>query len=61
MPKIINLDHFGRGIIKDNKKITFIENTLVGEDVDYEIIEEHKKYNIGKVLNFNSLSKSRVE
>ena len=60
MPKIINLDHFGRGIIKDNKKITFIENTLVGEDVDYEIIEEHKKYNIGKVLNFNSLSKSRV-
>ena len=60
MPKIINLDHFGRGIIKDNKKITFIENTLVGEDVDYEIIEEHKKYNVGKVLNFNSLSKSRV-
>ena len=50
MPKIINLDHFGRGIIKDNKKITFIENTLVGEDVDYEIIEEHKKYNIGKYI-----------
>lgn len=58
--KIERLDHQGRGICKVNNKITFVPNTLIDEIVNVEIIEEKKKYNIGKVINYIKKSDLRV-
>lgn len=60
MAKVINLDHFGRGIVKHNNKITFIANALINEDIEYEIIKENKKYNLGRVVKINQESPKRV-
>jgi len=58
--KIERLDHQGRGICKINNKITFVPNALIDEIVNVEIIEEKKKYNIGKVVNYIKKSDLRV-
>lgn len=60
MTKVIKLDHYGRGIVKQDK-ITFIANTLVDEDIEYEIIKETKKYNVGKVKKINQENSKRIK
>lgn len=55
-----NQDNFGRGICKINNKVTFVPYILPNELVDIEIIEEHKKYNLGKCTNIVNKSSSRV-
>lgn len=57
---IENLDHFGRGISHIDGKVVFIENALPCEEVDIEIIEDNKKYSIGKVVNYIKKSDKRV-
>ena len=42
---IEKLDNKGRGICFIDNKITFVENSLPGEDVEVEIIKNAKKYN----------------
>lgn len=56
---IESLDHFGRGISHIDGKVVFIENALPCEEVEIEIIEDNKKYSIGKVLNFIKKSDKR--
>lgn len=58
--KIEKLDHFGRGIAYFNDKIYFIENALKDEIVKIEIVEEHKKYGIAKVIEYIKLSNDRI-
>lgn len=59
--KIDRLDHQGRGIAKVNNITTFIPNSLVDEIVDISIVEQRKKYNIGKINKYIEKSKDRVE
>ena len=58
--EIVKLDDQGRGIGYVNNKITFIDNSLIGEIVDIEIIKETKKYNIGRVVNYKINSEKRI-
>ncbi len=59
--KIEKLDHFGRGICYIDGKICFVENTLPGEDVKIKINLEKKKYMLGRVKDFYSVSSDRVD
>ena len=59
--KIEKLDHFGRGICYIDGKICFVENTLPGEDVKIKINLEKKKYILGSVKDFYSVSPDRVD
>lgn len=50
MKRIIEkLDDFGRGITYVNNKITFIPKCIKGDEVDFIITEEKKKYFLGKL------------
>lgn len=59
--KIEKLDHFGRGICYIDGKICFVEDTLPGEEVKIKIILEKKKYMLGRVKDFYSVSSDRVD
>lgn len=56
---INNYDHYGRGISKYNNKIIFVENALIGEQVEIEIIKEKKNYIEAKAVKYLSKSDSR--
>ena len=59
--KIEKLDHFGRGICYIDGKICFVEDTLPGEEVKVKITLEKKKYMLGRVKDFYSVSSDRVD
>ena len=59
--RIEKLDNQGRGIIYVDNKITFVNNALPNEDVEIEITEKNKKYNLAKVIKRNNSSDKRVE
>ncbi|MBQ7104963.1 MAG: class I SAM-dependent RNA methyltransferase [Bacilli bacterium] len=54
--KIEKLDHFGRGIIKVDKDIIFVENALPNDIVDIEIIKQKKNIKEAKVTKYSSRS-----
>ena len=47
--KIEKLDHFGRGIIKKDQNIIFVENSLPNDIVDINIIKKKKNIVEAKV------------
>lgn len=59
--KIEKYDNQGRGIGYLNKKIVFVPNTVIGETVEIEIVEEKDKYIVGKVINVISPSTIRIK
>ena len=59
--KVERLDHYGRGIIKKDGKIGFIKNALEQEDIEYELIKEHKNYFEGISKSISNESKDRVK
>lgn len=59
--KIENLDHFGRGIAKVNNMPIFVENSLIGEEVEIIITKEKKNYMEGIVSKYLKVSPLRVE
>ena len=59
--KIEKYDNQGRGIGYLNKKIVFVPNTVIGETVEIEILEEKDKYMIGKVINVINPSTIRIK
>lgn len=61
MYEVIDLDHQGRGIIKIDNKIVFVENALKGELIDVIIYEEHKNYSLAKIKNIKTPSIYRRE
>ena len=58
--KIDKLDYYGRGILKFNNKVIFVENALKDEDIEIKIIKENKKYNEAVVTKYNNKSDIRV-
>lgn len=61
MYKIEKMDNKGRGITFIDNKITFVPNTLPGEEVNIKIVKESKKYNEGEVIEFITKSDKRRE
>ena len=58
--KIENLDHFGRGIAKVNNMPIFVENSLIGEEVEVIVTKEKKNYMEGIVNKYIKTSPIRV-
>ncbi len=56
-----NLDDFGRGIIYLDNKITFVSNTLIGEEIEVLDYRESKKYNVVTEFNFIKKNNDRVD
>ena len=54
--KILNQDHFGRGIAKIDGKTYFIEYALPGENVDIEIVKDKSKYTVAKVKDYKNIT-----
>ena len=62
MKTVINsLDNFGRGIGKYNDKVVFIPYTLVGEEVEFEIVFEKKKFIEGSLIKVLNESEKRIK
>ena len=59
--KIEKIDNFGRGITYINDKICFVEDALPNEIVDIEVINDKRKYQEAKVLNYIKTSEKRIE
>lgn len=58
--KIEKLDHFGRGIAKVNNVPIFVENALIGEEVEVIVTKEKKNYMEGIVNKYIKTSPIRV-
>ncbi len=50
--KIEKLNHNGFGIGYIDGKVTFVKNTLIGDEVEVLITKEHKTYNEAKVTKY---------
>ena len=59
--KIEKLDYYGRGITHIDGKVCFVPNTLENEQVEIEIVENKKKYMIGKVTNYLKTCDKRIK
>jgi 23S rRNA (uracil1939-C5)-methyltransferase len=55
-----DLSHDGRGIIKIDKEVYFVEGALVGELVNFSYQKRFKKQNIGRLLSVVEVSSKRV-
>lgn len=58
--EIEKLDHQGRGIIRENGKVIFVENALPGEFVQIKIIKEKKNLMEAEVLTYDKKSMDRI-
>ncbi len=54
------LSHEGRGIAHINGKTTFIDNALIGEEVDFEYTYSKSQYDEGKAIHIKTASADRV-
>lgn len=57
---IEKLDHQGRGIAREEKPF-FIQNSLPGEIVEIKVIDEKKKFGVGKVGRWIKTSEKRIK
>lgn len=57
--EIINITNDGRGVVKKDGKVTFVENALPGDIVQIEITKEKKSFNLGRVKKFLTYSQNR--
>lgn len=57
--KIEKLDHFGRGIVRINDKVGFVNNALVGDEIEISVIDEKKNYYICDVKDYIKKSDNR--
>ncbi len=58
--RIDKLDHQGRGLIKTDGKVIFVENALPDEQVEIEITKEKKNLKEADVVTYHSRSMHRV-
>ena len=57
---ISSVNHQGYGVARINNKVVFVENAITDDVVDIEIVKEYKKYALGDVVNFASMSKEHI-
>ncbi len=58
--KIEGMDHQGRGIAHSNDKIIFVNNALIGEEVEIKILKEKKNIIEAESANIIKASNDRV-
>jgi 23S rRNA (uracil1939-C5)-methyltransferase len=58
---IEDMTHDGRGVGKVDFYPIFIENAIIGEEVEVKILKTTKKFAYGKVLQWKKKSPNRVE
>ena len=56
---IIDYDHYGRGITKKDNKIIFVNNAIIGEEVEIDIYNEKKNYSEANVKEYLTTSYNR--
>lgn len=61
MFEVIDMDHFGRGIVKSNGKVIFVNGAITGETIDFEVTSSKKKYDEAVVTEVKKTSKYRRE
>lgn len=59
MYDVLDFDHQGRGIIKIDNKVTFVDGAIKGEVIEIENLIEHKKYSTAKLKKVIESSDSR--
>ncbi len=57
--EVIDFNSEGLGVIKLDKKVVFVDSCIIGDVVEFEIIEEKKNYSIGKAINIIKYSDLR--
>ena len=58
--KIFDYGMNGEGVGKLDGKIILVNNTLIGEDVEFKIIEDNPNFSIAKLTTITSTSKNRI-
>lgn len=58
--EVIDFTHEGDGIVRLDNMAVFIEGCVVGDVVEFEIIEMKKTYGIGKIMNIKVPSPNRA-
>lgn len=59
--KCVSLSSEGKGIIKIDKDIIFVDSLLLGEEADVEVLYKRSGVLYGKIKKLRSFSKERVE
>ena len=59
--KCVDYTFDGKGIIKDNNEVIFVDNVLIDEEVKVRVLRKEKTYYIGEVIKYYNYSKNRVE
>jgi len=56
---IIDYDHYGRGITKKDNKLIFVNNAIIGEEVEIDIYNNKKTYSEANVTKYYKTSDKR--
>ena len=59
--KIVDMDHRGNGIAKENNKVIFVPKSITGDVLDIDIVKNHKKYDDGRKKIIVESSADRIE
>ena len=58
---IEDLSSEGKGIVKNEGKVIFVEGGVTGDVVDIQVKKNHKNFEIGRILKFHSHSAIRKQ
>ena len=57
----VDLSSEGKGVVKNNKDIVFVDGLFPNEEADIEILYHRAGVNFGKVIKLHKLSKDRIQ
>jgi len=57
----VDYTYDGKGIVKKNNKVIFVDGVIIGEEVEIEITYESKNQTLGKLLKIVKASPNRVK
>ena len=59
--KCVDYTYDGKGIVKSNNKVIFVDNVLEGEEVEIEIVHESKNQTLGQLTKIIKSSPYRIK
>ena len=59
--KCVDYTYDGKGIVKKDNRVIFVDDVIVGEEVEIEIIFESKNQTLGKLLKILKPSPFRIK
>ncbi|TFZ40413.1 23S rRNA (uracil(1939)-C(5))-methyltransferase RlmD [Soehngenia longivitae] len=57
--EVIDFNSEGLGVVKIDNQVIFVDNCVIGDTVEFEVIEKRKNYYIGEMTNIINYSKLR--